>query len=45
MKAIHDFVEQKVPEIWKDDGNLTAEGFEVLLSVPLLIQSMMWKGM
>jgi len=45
MKAIHDFVEQKLPEIWKDDSTLTAEGFEVLLSVPLLIQSMMWKGM
>lgn len=32
MKAIHDFVEQKLPEIWKDDSTLTAEGFEVLLS-------------
>ena len=35
IKAIHDFVELKLPEIWKDDSTLTEEGFEVLLSEPL----------
>ena len=37
IKAIEDFVEQKLPDLWKEGSegstSLTEEGFEVLLSV------------
>lgn len=34
MKAIHDFAEQKLPDIWIDGSSFTSESLEVLLSDP-----------
>lgn len=37
MKAIHDFAEQKLPDIWIDGSSFTSESLEVLLSDPGLV--------
>ena len=34
IKAIHDFAEQKLPDIWNDASSFTSESLEVLLSDP-----------
>lgn len=39
MKAIHDFAEQKLPDIWIDGSSFTSESLEVLLSDPGLENS------
>lgn len=37
IKAIHDFAEQKLPDIWIDGSSITSESLEVLLSDPGLV--------
>ena len=44
IKAIHDFAEQKLPDIWNDASSFTSESLEVLLSDPgLEVEHFQWK--